>query len=86
MAVEEIRQIKDKHPQFTRADRFKILENYFGIPEETAREADRYLRAIREVFPKDAVGAELEKEWHNTPATREVQTWESIFKRNGLNA
>ncbi len=84
MAVEEIRQIKDKHPHFTRADRFKILENFFGIEEETARSADRYLRAIREVFEKDKVGAELEKEWHNTPATREAQSWNDMFKRHAL--
>ena len=63
-AVKEIQEIKSKYPHFTRAHRFQILEHFYGIPEEEAREVDRRLRAIREVFPKDDVGAELEAEWH----------------------
>lgn len=81
-AVEEINEIKRKFPNLTRANRFEILANFYGIPEEEARMADRYLRAIRQVFPKDAVGAQLESEWHMPDYMRNpLNDWDSTFKR-----
>lgn len=62
-ACEEVRQLKEASPSFTRADRFRILQALTGVDEETARTTDRYLRAIREIIEKDSRGAELEAEW-----------------------
>jgi len=81
-AVREIQEIKEKFPHLTRADRFKILENFYGIPEEESRLVDRYQRAIREVFPKDSVGAKLEQEWHKSQSMIiEENVWDKTFRK-----
>lgn len=81
-AVEKVNEYFKEHPETTRADRFRIIHELTGIDEEFIRSADRWGRAIREIYPKTKIGAKLEQEWKNTPVTREVESWSNIFKHN----
>lgn len=81
-AVREISEIIEKNPHLTRKDQYNILENFFGIPKEEAEVVNRYMRAIREVIPKDEVGEKLESEWHMKKEMRdEVLQWDQCFRR-----
>lgn len=46
-----------------RGCRFKVIEDLLGITPKEAKKVETITRTIREIFPKDEVGAKKEAEW-----------------------
>jgi len=61
----------------------KILEKYHGliIEPKDCQLICSLADEFRHQTVKDSVGEKLEQAWHNTPVTREVQSWDLLFKR-----
>ena len=85
-AIQALRRYQEEKPHLTRANRYQIIQDMTGIDKETVELITRWDRAIREVFPKDEVGAKLEREWKMPDYMRQPDlSWTDIFKRDGLN-
>ena len=62
-----IKEFCEKRGFTTRSCRFAVVSEMLGVDTETAKKIETITRTIRQLFPKDKVGAKLEQEWHNTP-------------------
>ncbi len=80
---ERVREILEKRDYTSRSCRFLVIEQILGISPEEAKMVETITRTIRQILPADEKGIELEKLWHNTPATREAQSFDNLFKRQG---
>jgi len=86
MKYQEVKVYCEENGFNHRKDQYVIMEKFFGISAGTIKDMMSFHRYLREILPVDEVGLAKEAEWHHTPATREAESWDSIFKVNGLNA
>ena len=52
----------------SRKDRYKILEEYFGIYAGTIKDIISFDRYLRDIIEVDEVGLQKEKEWKRSPS------------------
>lgn len=70
MNFQEVKEFCDKSEYSGRKNRYKIMEEKFGVGAGTCEDIIKFDRHLRDVFPVDERGIELEKEWHCSPALK----------------
>jgi hypothetical protein len=85
MKIEQkIQEIIEKKGYTSRSCRFLIIEEMLGISPEDAKAVETITRTIRQLIPKDEVGARLEQAWKMPDYMRpleENKEWNNLFKR-----
>lgn len=85
--IEKVQAIAQRHGWETTKYQYAIIReimNEKGLPitEEGCKEICNLQRYARMSLKKDQTALAEERKWHNTPATREVETWDSIFRQS----
>jgi hypothetical protein len=84
MKIEQkIQEIIEKKGYTSRSCRFLIIEEMLGISSEDAKAVETITRTIRQLIPKDEVGARLEHAWKMPDYMRPLENkdWNNFFKR-----
>jgi len=84
MDIKSLKEYLIKKGYKTRACRFKVISDLVGISEEEAKASEKINRYIRELLPKDEVGAKKEKEWQRGEALHTWE-WENKTRQNNLD-
>jgi hypothetical protein len=67
MKYEDAKSFCEEKGYTSRASRYEIMEEYFGVSAGTIKDIMSFDRYLRDILPVDEVGIEKEKSWHNTP-------------------
>lgn len=73
MKFEDCKQFCELKGYTSRASRYTIMEDYFGVSAGTIKEIMSFDRYLRDIFPVDEVGAKKESEYHKSPALFELE-------------
>lgn len=68
MKFETAKEFCEDNGFTSRASRYEIMSQYFGVPAGTIKEIMSFDRYLRDIFPVDAVGIEKEAEYHKSGA------------------
>lgn len=66
MKYEDCKLFCEQGGYTSRASRYKIMEDYFGISAGTIKEIMSFDRYLRDIFPIDEVGIEKEAQYHHS--------------------
>jgi hypothetical protein len=64
MKYQEVKDYCEDCQAQYRKDRYRIMENYFGISAGTIKDIISFDRYLRDILQVDPVGMKLESEWH----------------------
>lgn len=68
MNYEKLKEFVEDNGFTSRKQRYEIYEKLYGVSAETCKKIISTDRTLRDIFPVDKRGIELEKEWHATPS------------------